>query len=41
MDPAEALRPAKRWLRDRTDGSGERAFRHPAYWAGFVLIGGA
>ena len=34
-----ALQEAKRWLRSYTDESGQQPFRHPAYWAAFVLIG--
>ncbi len=36
---AEALREAKRWLRDRIDAEGGQPYRHPAYWAGFILVG--
>jgi len=36
---ADALREAKRWLRDYTDATGEQPFRHPAYWSAFMLIG--
>ena len=39
MTKAEALMEAKRWLRTYTDGSRHRPFQHPAYWAGFVLVG--
>ncbi len=35
----EALRQAKRALRDFRDASGAQPFAHPYYWAGFVLIG--
>jgi CHAT domain-containing protein len=37
--PAAALADAKRFLRDLQDGTGRRPFEHPAYWAGFILIG--
>jgi CHAT domain-containing protein len=36
---ADALRNARRWLRDFRDDSGERVYWHPAYWAAFVLVG--
>jgi CHAT domain-containing protein len=36
---AEALQEAKRWLRSHRDEKGGQPFRHPAYWAGFILIG--
>ncbi len=36
---AEALRGAMRAVRDWRSPSGERPFAHPAYWAGFALIG--
>jgi CHAT domain-containing protein/tetratricopeptide (TPR) repeat protein len=36
---AEALREAKLWLSALTDETGERPYKHPYYWAGFVLIG--
>lgn len=36
-----ALREAQLWLRDYTDAEGTRPFAHPAYWSGFVLLGGA
>jgi len=39
MPKAEALQDAKRWLREYTDGSGERPYDHPYYWSAFVLIG--
>lgn len=35
---AEALRAARQALRTHVDVQGERPFRHPAYWAGFVLV---
>jgi CHAT domain-containing protein len=37
----EALREAKRWLREWEDTDGSRPYAHPFYWAGFVLIGEA
>lgn len=40
-DAAEALREAKRWLRERRDERGALPFAHPAYWSAFVLVGGA
>jgi CHAT domain-containing protein len=39
MSRAAALREAKQWFRDQEDADGNRPFAHPAYWAGFVLIG--
>jgi CHAT domain-containing protein len=39
MRKADALHEAKEWLRTLPDSRGERPFAHPAYWAGFVLIG--
>jgi CHAT domain-containing protein len=36
---AEALREAKRWLREQTDSSGSRPYAQPYSWAGFVLLG--
>jgi CHAT domain-containing protein len=39
MTKAEALRQAKLWLRDYRDESGNRPYRHPYFWSGFVLIG--
>lgn len=38
-DRALALARAKRWMRECSDGGVEGAFRHPAYWSGFVLVG--
>jgi CHAT domain-containing protein len=38
---AEALRLAKLRLLHLQDAEGRRPFRHPAYWAGFVLLGDA
>jgi CHAT domain-containing protein/tetratricopeptide (TPR) repeat protein len=39
MSRARALREAKHWLRTYTDDGGNKPFRHPVYWSGFVLIG--
>jgi CHAT domain-containing protein len=39
MPPARALREAKHYVRTVTDAQGRRPFEHPAYWAGFVLVG--
>lgn len=36
---AEALREAKRWLREYRDETGARPYEHPYYWSAFVLIG--
>jgi CHAT domain-containing protein len=36
---AAALREAKAWLRDYTDGDGRKPYRHPFYWSAFVLVG--
>jgi CHAT domain-containing protein/Tfp pilus assembly protein PilF len=36
---AQALREAKRWLRDYTGAEGRTPYRHPYYWSAFVLIG--
>ncbi len=38
---SEALTEAKLWLRSLKTETGELTFSHPAYWAGFVLIGSA
>jgi len=35
---AEALRSARQGLRTYVDEHGDQPFRHPAYWAGFVLV---
>jgi CHAT domain-containing protein len=40
MGKADALKEARKWLCDYEDDAGNRPFQHPAYWAGFVLIGG-
>jgi CHAT domain-containing protein len=39
MPKAEALQEAEHWLRTYRDASGRRPFAHPAYWAGFILVG--
>jgi CHAT domain-containing protein len=39
MSKARSLQEAQLWLRDVQDGNGNTPFAHPAYWAGFVLIG--
>jgi CHAT domain-containing protein len=39
MTKANALREAKMWLRQYEDDRGGTPFRHPYYWAAFVLIG--
>ncbi|MGH9869336.1 MAG: CHAT domain-containing protein [Candidatus Polarisedimenticolia bacterium] len=39
MPLARALREAKSHLRTLTDQTGRHPFEHPAYWAGFILIG--
>jgi CHAT domain-containing protein len=39
LSKAEALRQAKRWLRDQTDPSGSKPYAQPYSWAGFVLLG--
>jgi CHAT domain-containing protein len=36
---AEALAGAQRALREWQDSAGRRPYAHPAYWAGFALIG--
>jgi len=40
MGKADALREAKLWLRNYDDGRGGHPFRHPCYWASFILMGG-
>jgi CHAT domain-containing protein len=40
MAKAQALQEARNWLREYTDEDGEIVYAHPAYWAGFILIGG-
>lgn len=39
MSKADALREAKKWLRDYVDRDGSKPFEHPFYWSSFVLIG--
>jgi CHAT domain-containing protein len=39
LPKVEALQEAKRWLREWRDEVGRQPYRHPYYWAGFVLIG--
>lgn len=39
MATSDALEEAKNWLRDYTNEKGERPYRHPVYWSGFLLIG--
>jgi CHAT domain-containing protein len=39
LPKARALREAKAWLRDWRDSSGQAPYAHPAYGAGFVLVG--
>ena len=39
MPLARALREAKAYLRQLTDANGRHPFEHPAYWAGFILMG--
>ncbi|NNF07130.1 MAG: CHAT domain-containing protein, partial [Candidatus Eisenbacteria bacterium] len=41
MTKQKALQEAKSWLRNYEDTSGAKPFQHPAYWAGFVLMGNA
>jgi CHAT domain-containing protein/tetratricopeptide (TPR) repeat protein len=41
MGKAQALREAKRWLRQLEDDSGYRPYQHPYYWASFILMGNA
>jgi CHAT domain-containing protein len=36
---SEALREAKRWLREYRDPDGRRPYEHPLYWSAFILIG--
>ena len=38
-DPAQALRAAQRAVREYRAGDGTRPFAHPAYWAGFAVVG--
>jgi len=39
MSKAQALREARRWMRERRDGSGRAAFAHQYYWAPFIVVG--
>ncbi|MBK8229171.1 MAG: CHAT domain-containing protein [Candidatus Eisenbacteria bacterium] len=39
-DEATALRAAGLWLREWRDDSGTQPYRHPIYWAGFILLAG-
>lgn len=39
MSKADALREAKLWLRDYEDEGGGKPFRHPCFWAAFILMG--
>jgi CHAT domain-containing protein/tetratricopeptide (TPR) repeat protein len=39
MGKAEALRQARRSLRDHRDAAGRRPYAHPYYWAPFILFG--
>jgi CHAT domain-containing protein len=39
MSKADALQEAKLWLRGYQDESGRNPFRHPCYWAAFILMG--
>jgi CHAT domain-containing protein len=41
MTKAAALREARIWLRDLREPDGKRPYAHPAYWAGFILLGDA
>jgi len=36
---ALALREAQKWLREFVDQKGNKPYRHPFFWASFVLIG--
>jgi CHAT domain-containing protein len=36
---ADAMRTARRQLRDHRDANGRQRFAHPVHWAGFVLMG--
>ncbi|MCA9754110.1 MAG: CHAT domain-containing protein, partial [Gemmatimonadetes bacterium] len=36
---AEALAAARTELRDLRDPDGSFPFRHPVYWAGFIVLG--
>jgi CHAT domain-containing protein len=39
MSKVAALAEARTWLRTYEDSEGRRPFAHPAYWAGFILLG--
>lgn len=39
MSKAEALKKAKKKLRDYSDNNGYRPYTHPFFWAAFILIG--
>jgi CHAT domain-containing protein/tetratricopeptide (TPR) repeat protein len=39
LPAARALREAKTYVRTLTDAEGRHPFEHPAYWAGFLLVG--
>ncbi|MFN0150085.1 MAG: CHAT domain-containing protein [bacterium] len=39
MPKAEALREAKRWLREYRTPSGRQPYAHPYYWSSFILVG--
>ena len=39
MPAARALREAKTYVRTLADAKGRHPFEHPAYWAGFLLVG--
>jgi CHAT domain-containing protein len=39
LPKADALREAKLWIKTLEDDRGRMPFEHPAYWAGFVLVG--
>ena len=38
---AEALREAKRWLREYETSDGRGPYEHPYYWSAFILMGDA
>jgi CHAT domain-containing protein/tetratricopeptide (TPR) repeat protein len=39
MNKSNALKEAKRWLRNWTDDEGNKTYAHPAFWSAFILIG--
>jgi CHAT domain-containing protein len=39
LPAVRALREAKIHVRDLVDAAGRRPYEHPAYWAGFILLG--